>query len=58
MAAFNGTMAPMSYESVMASAQEGGWSNPGFDWGATVKFLVWPSCRSTSSRLGARRCGG
>jgi amino acid transporter len=32
----------LEYTQVISAAVDGGYSNPGFDWGTTLKFLVWP----------------
>jgi amino acid transporter len=30
------------YEAVIAKAKEAGWTNPGFNWLNTIRFIVWP----------------
>jgi amino acid transporter len=33
---------PNQYETVIAAAKKSEWTNPGFNWSSTLKFIVWP----------------
>ena len=41
-AAASNISGPNQYETVIAAAQKSGWTNPGFNWSSTLKFIVWP----------------